>query len=310
METKDINGNINCVGCEDCVNCIDCVNCKGCRNCVGCRNCRGCYSCVECKNCDNCSNCNLAVGESNEYYIDNAVEEVAEGTGMVTMSNIIGLELKSCKIELKDIDSKTGIVKFYAGTYEKDQTNDIITKSAYDKTLAENKGRIKHFYNHDQTKTPGVIQEIKNADEGLLVTSKLMPTTLGKDTLIEYEYKSITEHSQGYEPIAGKIEHKDGVRTIKELKLWEVSSLSHWGANKNTPMVSLKNKSFGDIMKQVKAFDTILRKSNISDERGIEIEKELSLIQSYIKSLRQPGNATGEPKKEGFDWSKLNQKLT
>lgn len=307
METKDINGNINCVGCEDCRNCIDCVNCKGCYNCVGSKNLRGCNNCVECKNCDNCSYCNLANGETNAYYIDNSVEESSE---LTTMSSVVGMEMKSCKIELKDIDTVKGIVQFYAGTYGKDETNDIITKEAYDKTLSENKGRIKHFYNHDQTKVPGVIQEIANETKGLLCTSKLMPTTLGKDTLIEYEHKAITEHSQGYQPVEGRIEHKDGVRTIKELKLWEVSSLSHWGANKNTPMVSLKNKSFGDIMHQVNAFGTILRKSNISDERGLEIEKELQLLQTYLKSLRTPGNPPSTPTTKGFDWSKINEKLT
>ncbi len=300
IETKDINGNINCVGCEDCRNCINCTNCKGCTGCVNCSNCNGCYSCVDCTDCNLCERCNqcqssnnlyacvLCVSESLLYYQDNTPED------MEVKSMINGRPTKICKLELKDLNVKEGIVQFYAGTYEMDSFRDIILKSAYSKTLSENKARIKHYKNHDQTIQPGVIQAIECDEKGLLVTSKLMPSTHGKDTLIEYEYKAITEHSQGYLPVAGKIEHKDGVRILKEVELWEVSSLNNWGANENTPMISLKNRNQNDLMDNVTALHNILHKSSISDERAIVLEKELSKIQIHLKSLK-PNLFTSEP---------------
>ena len=303
MEVKDQNGNINCIGCEDCRNCINCTNCKGCYGCIGCTDCNGCGSCVNCVACNLCSGCTdckrsnnmyscvLCDDENNLWYQDNSPEEVMEEKSLFN-----GHPFKICKLEVKDIDSAKGIVQFYAGTYEMDSMKDIILKSAYTKTLAENKARIKHFKNHNINLLPGVLTNIECDTKGLLCTSQLMPSTCGKDTQIEYEYKAITEHSQGYVPVTGKIEYKEGGRIIKEVELWEVSSLSHWGANEDTPVVSLKHRKPNELMDHVSAIHNILHKSSISDERAITMEKELSQIQLHLKSLK-PNSFTSEPNK-------------
>lgn len=226
---------------------------------------------------------------------------------MITASNPFGYCTKNSsmgKLSVKDVDTKTGIVQFYAGAFNVDDGKDLIVKSAYNKTLNENMARIKHFKNHDKTKTPGVPQEIVTDTKGLLVTSLLIPTTEGKDTLIEYEYKAITEHSQGYKPVDGKVEYKDGIRIIKELELWEVTTLNAWGMNPETPVISLKNKSTMDIMEHASALHNILHKSSISDERAIALEKELTTLQIHLKALK-PNAFTSEPQTGSF-WSKFN----
>lgn len=317
METKDQNGNINCVGCEDCRNCVNCINCKGCQGCVNCTGCNNCYSCVGCTDCNNCDRCTDSTScnncysciacdsENNIYYLDCTPEET-----LISLSNSkLGYLVKNSTLGLlsvKDVDTAKGIVQFYAGTYEKDDGNDIILKSAYTKTLSENMARIKHFKNHDKNLTPGVPQSIECDTKGLLVTSLLMPSTLGKDTLIEYEYKAITEHSQGYKPVAGKIETKDGVRILKEVELWEVTSLNAWGMNSDTPTVSLKNKSLGDIADHAKALHNILHKSSISDDRAITLEKELNLILKHLTSLK-PNLFTSEPNIGNSIWNAINK---
>lgn len=310
IETKDINGNINCVGCEDCYNCVNCVNCKGCRSCVNCTNCNGCSSCVECTDCNLCEYSHQCQGSSSLYrcilvsdaallyYQDNTPEDIE------TKSLINGRPYKVCSLELKDFDKKNRMVTFYAGTFERDSFNDLITKGAYDKTLAENKDRIKHFKNHNQTISPGAIQEIGTDNTGLWVRSFLMPTTWGNDTMIEYEFKAITEHSQGFLPVAGKVEHKDGVRILKEVELWEVSSLNNWGANMNAKTISLKHKTVDDMMSYVSSIHNILHKSAISDERAIVLEKELSKITLHLKSLK-PNVFTSEPKSAASFWETI-----
>lgn len=312
MEVKDQNGNINCIGCEDCRNCINCVNCKGCYGCINCTDCNGCSGCVKCERCNLCKSCTDSVDSNNLYYctlcdtennlwyVDNSPEEVMESKSLFN-----GHPFKICKLDVKDIDSAKGIVQFYAGTYEMDSMKDIITKSAYTKTLAENKARIKHFKNHNINLIPGVVTDIMCDTKGLLCSSQLMPSTCGKDTQIEYEFKAITEHSMGYVPVTGKVEYKDGGRIIKEVELWEVSSLTHWGANEDTPMVSLKSRGVAGLQQHVEALHNILHKSSISDERAIILEKELSQIQLHLKSLK-PTLFTSEPTKEKSLWSKIN----
>jgi HK97 family phage prohead protease len=196
--------------------------------------------------------------------------------------------------QLKDIDPKKGIVEFYySGFGNKDSDGDIAVKGMTIKTTSENNGnreRIKHLYNHNKTQSPGVPQEFNEDNFGAYVTSKIAPTQLGKDILIEYEYKIITEHSMGYQVVREKQEN--GANYLIEIKLWEVSSLTAWGANMNTPVIGVKDSDI-EILKA--NIETVLKSSNISDERG----KELEL---WLKQLVNP-------KKKEFDLKLFNQLL-
>ena len=77
-------------------------------------------------------------------------------------------------------------------------------KGAFDETLAQvkentHRARIKHFKNHDPSQVPGVIKDFYIDDKGVVAVSQLATTTLGVDTLKEYEAGIITEHSQGFQ---------------------------------------------------------------------------------------------------------------
>jgi uncharacterized protein len=208
---------------------------------------------------------------------------------------------KSIPLQLKDIDGKQGIVAFYFAHFGSvDMENDLIEKGAYKKTIAENRNRIKHFKNHDPLQVPGVIQELGEDETGAFAVSKLMPTTLGKDTLIEYEHKAITEHSQGFQTIK---QEKGTVNIIKEVKLWEVSSLTHWGANENTPTLYVKNAN--DAIQMLKSLNQILTKTEISDERAAELQKEYEQLSLIIKTLGAGQHS--EPKK--IDWKLVTNNL-
>jgi HK97 family phage prohead protease len=128
-------------------------------------------------------------------------------------------------LELKDFDQKAGIVTFYFANFgNKDSDNDIIQEGSYTKTLNENRKRIKHFKNHDATQVPGFIMDIQQDHKGAFAVSQLAKTTLGRDTLIEYESGIISEHSQGFNIIKEEFSQMDGANIIKEIRLWEVSS--------------------------------------------------------------------------------------
>jgi len=146
--------------------------------------------------------------------------------------------------QLKDFDLQKGQVAFYFSAYNfKDSDGDIILPGAFKKTFAENKSRIKHLYNHDRTLSPGVIIELGDDEKGAYAVSQLYksPHVLGTNVQIEYESGGITEHSMGFRTIKEQYDKASGANMISEIKLWEVSSLTCWGANEKTPTIGVKN---------------------------------------------------------------------
>lgn len=210
------------------------------------------------------------------------------------------IEKKSCNFELKDLDKEQGIVAFYFSPFGvPDSSNDEATPTAFDKTFSENKSRIKHFRNHDEKEVAGTIIELGKDTKGAFAVSRLaIKTAVGNDTFEQYKAGIITEHSYGFQEI--KAEKKSGKgRILKEVKLWEVSSLTHWGDSQYTPVISLK--SFNDCADQLKKINNILTNGNISDELGEELLVEYKKVSENLKRF--------EKKEIGIDYEFLKNNL-
>lgn len=191
---------------------------------------------------------------------------------------------KANNLVVKDLDQKAGIVQFYGSQFGNiDGDLDVMVNGAFKKTIEENRDRLKHLKNHDTRQAPGVIKEIHEDGIGLIVTSQLIDSAVGRDTLAEYAAEQITEHSIGFNILRDDIDEGTGARMIKEVRLWEVSSLNAWGANENTPTVGLKNMM--DPVEHMERINTILSRANISDERGKELEKQFEILKQHIKAL-------------------------
>lgn len=188
--------------------------------------------------------------------------------------------------KIADLDTKKGLVKAYFNAFGNiDSDNDMIKRGAHAKTIKERgpggTGRIKHFKQHDSWQVPGVIKEMGEDSFGGYFVSQLAPTVLGKDTLIEYEMGIITEHSFGFEII--KSEHIEDMeignyQLITETKIWEVSSLTAWGANANTPTVSVKSDK--EVFEQI---EKILKQGNLSDETLEKAEQLYKTLRAVVK---------------------------
>ena len=196
---------------------------------------------------------------------------------------------KSCGLELKDADTVKGIVSFYFSAFDnKDSDGDIMRKGAFTKSIKENLPRIKHFKNHDPHLAVGRILELHEDSKGAYAVSQMSKSTLGKDTLIEYQEGIITEHSHGFQTVKEKFDTSLDANVISEVKLWEVSSLTAWGANMNTPVTGLK--SLEDVEVMFKSLEKILKSSTISEERGVELQKSYDQLGNLIKSLSKPSD--------------------
>lgn len=205
------------------------------------------------------------------------------------------MDYKTNRLEVKDIDSAKGLVQAYYSNYgSKDSDDEIIEQGSATKTAIERgpKGsnRVKHLKNHSRWDVPGALKELGEDENGGWFLSQLAKadgefSTLAKDTLIEYKSGIITEHSHGFETIKSDRD-ESGTRHIREIRLWEVSSLTAWGANHRTPMVSAKDAK--DPYMILKAMDNVnqyLKVGEFSDNLLSDMEKRMHELNELYKNI-------------------------
>lgn len=212
------------------------------------------------------------------------------------------MEYKASRSEIRDVDPN-GTVVFYASIFNnKDLGGDIILHGAFKKTIRENFKNIRHFKHHDSWKMPGVIQELSEDQTGLLVKSKLiLNTAIGNETYEEYkammEAGKSLDHSIGYNSIKFDIDNTREERTLKELKLFEVSTLTAWGMNPLAQTVnvkSLENIPFELLLKEQKYFELLL-KCRFTDAKLEHLEQLKSHIDSLIAEKAGSTTLPGKP---------------
>ena len=201
-----------------------------------------------------------------------AINENTDANGKLVGSknNSMIYNYKSLSLEVKDVDTKQGIVTGYFSAFGNvDSDGDIMMPGAFKRSIQdwgpEGKGRIKHLLNHDPSKPLGKIQVLKEDEYGLYYESKVGTHTLGKDYIKMIESGLIAEHSIGFKTLR---EQKSGdANQIHEVMLFEGSSLTAWGANEATPLLGMKNmNSIEQIQDQIKSFEKFIRNSDVTDE--------------------------------------------
>lgn len=215
------------------------------------------------------------------------------------------MERKIFQSKVQDVDAKKGIVINYDNAFNVlDSDNDISRKGAFAKTLKENVSRAKWFMNHDNTLLLGVpfIEGTKEDDTGLLSYNHInMEKQIGRDILSDYmlfkDYDRTLEHSIGYEVVKSNPydlgQEKKG-RELIEIKLWEKSTLTSWGANEFTPLVDVKS------VKDIEAALDLLEKMftnnyKYSDDRKRTAEKLIKELQSLSKQEPRESTLVIEP---------------
>ena len=204
------------------------------------------------------------------------------------MSGIIIKSANTLVASIKDLDMKQGIVTGYASSFNTlDSDGDIIVMGAFAKSIRDSgpgsvQPRIKHLLNHNTTQPLGLPEVLKEDTTGLYYESKTGTHALGLDFLKMVDSGLITEHSIGFATIK-KQDNKDGTTTLSELKLWEFSSLTAWGANHNTPLIGVKSLQSVDdrIEKLVKAINN----GTFTDSTFTFLSEELLYLQKAFKDI-------------------------
>lgn len=174
---------------------------------------------------------------------------------------------------VKDVDPNKGIVTGYFSAFNnKDADGDIIIKGAFAKTIQENgpnsaSPRIKHLLNHSVSLPLGKPIVLQEDQKGLYYESQIGTHTLGQDFLKMVESGLITEHSIGFKTIKEERDEKDvSTNYIKEVKLWEGSSLTAWGSNPDTPLTGMKSLTSEQLIGKQAAIEKFCRNSTATDE--------------------------------------------
>ena len=190
--------------------------------------------------------------------------------------------------KIKDVDSKKGIVQFYTSIFDvKDADGDIIQKGAFTKTLSENSKRFRHLVDHRIA--VGLPLDAKETDTGLLVTSQLFRgKQVADELLVEYmtyaEHEKAMEHSFGYEVIQEMYDKQRDANILKELKVWEFTTMTTWGANENALQVGVKSQK--DLMFELDTLKNMLN-SELTDNRLKEFERQYNRIEKLLQPSTQ-----------------------
>jgi HK97 family phage prohead protease len=218
------------------------------------------------------------------------------------LENIYNYKTAYFSADFKDADSKKSIVTGYFSSFgNKDSDGDIIIKGAFNRTIEERgpqskNPRIKHLLNHRSDQPLGKITLLMEDDKGLYYESKIGDHFLGKEFIAMVESDLITEHSIGFR-IIDKEETREAI-LLKEIQLWEGSSLTFFGANASTPLTGVKSDEsnrdlFIDTLRtKHAAVEKFCRHTDISDET---IESCLLYSKQLLQTIIDLSNETTKP---------------
>jgi uncharacterized protein len=210
---------------------------------------------------------------------------------------------------VKDMDETQGILMGYFSSYDNtDSDGDIIRYGAYKKSIEERgpnsaNPRIKHLMNHDISIPIGKLLILEEQEgKGLYYESKLGTHKAGKDMVEMVKSGLITEHSVGFKAIQYK--EMDNGLEFTEVKLWEGSTLTGWGANEVTPLIGMKSEDrdvyIQKLNEQIKRVEKFCKHTDASDELIDLLLIQVKQMQSSILQLidTKVVNPTPAPSKD------------
>ena len=122
-------------------------------------------------------------------------------------------------------DTEPGSFTGYGSVFDMvDSYGDAVRKGAFKKTLKEKK-RFPLLWSHDSMLVPIGIITGEEDDHGLKVAGSMnLDIQLARDVRSAMKQESVNGLSIGYNVVKKDIDNETGVRTIKEINLWEISA--------------------------------------------------------------------------------------
>lgn len=211
------------------------------------------------------------------------------------------LEYKDFGGAIVDVDlTSRRVVANWSGLGNKDFDNDVIHKTAYDKTIADRGPKGKNLiywiidHNPSIKNIAGSVTELSVVRNHLQAVKQAADTTLGNDLLKLYQDGIIKQHSVGFMPV--DVEQFKDHRLIKQIKLYEGSSVL-WGANEDTYTVSVGKSLISDPKDVIAELDNLykaIRSGTYTDETFGLLEIRFKTIQKALSEFLSPADTGHE----------------
>ncbi len=137
------------------------------------------------------------------------------------LKGAIGMERKQqdFKFQFKELSAETGVFSGFASVYNvTDLLGDVVEKGAFTKTIREHP-TVTILWRHDAPIGTGTLED---TDAGLVVRGKLtLEVQQAREALALAKDGAVTGLSIGFTTV--KSDEIDGVRHLREIRLWEVS---------------------------------------------------------------------------------------
>jgi HK97 family phage prohead protease len=147
---------------------------------------------------------------------------------------------KSIELNIKDIDmSKREAVIAHATYKTLDGDQDRSNRGMFDKSWKENFNLLRFFLNHKKDQAPGKVMQTWDDSEQAYTRVKCGTHTLGDDVLKMLDEQTIVAASFGFDPIKYK-DIKGKGKDFIEVKHYETSVLTHWGAHEKSGIISVE----------------------------------------------------------------------
>jgi HK97 family phage prohead protease len=129
------------------------------------------------------------------------------------------------KFTMAEGDAEPGSFTGYGSVFDAvDSYGDAVRKGAFKKTLREKK-KFPLLWSHDSMLVPIGIITGEEDDHGLKVAGSLnLDIQLARDVRSAMKQESINGLSIGYNVVKKDIDNETGIRTLKEINLWEISA--------------------------------------------------------------------------------------
>jgi HK97 family phage prohead protease len=205
-------------------------------------------------------------------------------------------QVKDISNGIEDMDVRSRNVKtVWAMCGNVDLDNDVIVPEAFSRTITargpQGKNLIWSLVDHKSSMkyALGKPKELYVEGNALIAVTEIIETEMGEDMLKLYEANLINQHSIGFSTIKSEMDNSTGIRTIKELMLYEGSAVL-WAANPETPTLAMykgmeqaevKETLNGRLEKLLKAF----KHGTFTDETFSLLEIEIKQIQTAISEL-------------------------
>lgn len=206
---------------------------------------------------------------------------------------------------IMDVDTTTRRVKaVWSRMNNVDLDNDIIVPEAFTKTLMERgpagKNLVWSLVDHkaDMANVIGKPEELYVEGDMLVAITPIVETEKGTDMLKLYEAGLVNQHSIGFSTIKSDWQNeKQDVRVIKEVKLYEGSAVL-WGANPETPTISVKSQTKEDLNNRLERLLKAFRGGKFTDDTFALMEIQIKNIQADLLALdfTQSAQKAIEPK--------------